>query len=271
MDLENSIDLHAPTEISPCLDRESITFMASMLNAGDVCDITLGYTKQTLANIAAVLAPGVVCRLSRTISTTKLMVFIRHLSNEVTIIDEGHLSSQQHKHMCQSAKRYISVNENKALKPLPINLPEKRFQVNDKTHGQGPLLVSSQSNNHNSQQTTYHIMMMEKERDVDVQYRTNSANAQMQIDFDQLDQLDQLDHLGWRAVDQMMAQHVADPFLCDVAIKHDWQDSAVCESDEICEVFESDYLELCSDLMYVEHDTMETEYRQSSGYAVSKI
>ena len=54
-----------------------------------------------------------------------------------------------------------------------------------------------------------------------------------------------MDQRGWRAVDQMMVQHVDDPFCCDVEVAHHWQDSAVDESDDDC--VSSDYLELFTD------------------------
>ena len=243
MDSENSIDLHAPTEISPSLDRECITFMASMLNAGDVCDITLGYSKQTLANIAAVLTSGVVCTLSQKISTTKLMVFIRHLSSQIYIVDHGQLSVLQHKHICQSAQRHTIVNTKGALKQLPMNLPQRRSQGKEKSNGHYPPPVSSQTIGDNSQQTTYQIMMMANEAKAEYPYSTNNDDKKTQIDFDQL---------GWRAVDQMMAQHVDDPFLCDVEVAHHWQDGAVDESDDDC-VSDSDYIGLFTDPVAVVH------------------
>lgn len=242
MDSENSIDLHAPTEISPSLDRECITFMASMLNAGDVCDITLGYSKQTLANIAAVLTSGVVCTLSQKISTTKLMVFIRHLSSQIYIVDHGQLSVLQHKHICQSAQRHTIVNTKGALKQLPMNLPQRRSQGKEKSNDQYTPPVS-QTIGDNSQQTTYQIMMMAEEAKAEHQYSTNNDDKKTQIDFDQL---------GWRAVDQMMAQHVDDPFLCDVEVAHHWQDSAVDESDDDC-VSDSDYIGLFTNPMASMH------------------
>ena len=134
------------------------------------------------------------------------------------------------------------ANTKGALKQLPMNLTQTRSQGKEKSNGQYPPPISSETMADNSQPTTYQIMMMAKEGEAEHPNSANKDDEKTQIDFDQL---------GWRAVDQMMAQHVDDPFLCE-EVAHHWQDSAVDESDDDC-VSDSDYLELFTDPMAVMH------------------
>ena len=106
----------------------------------------------------------------------KLMVFIRHLSSQIYIVDHGQLSIRQHKHICQSAQHHIMVNTKGALKQLPMNLTQPRSQGKEKSNGQYPPPVSSETMADNSQPTTYQIMMMAKEGEAKHPYSSKQTD-----------------------------------------------------------------------------------------------